>query len=123
MRYYVRLCLDGLPLHLLSKGFVAVVLGHSCALHYAEEHSRRRESTEVFELLAWTTDLVTIPLRVWLTVLDPDASGHASPRVKIHRQRPTEPKRGMVYEVLIHVISIEDTRRLGSDGKPLFYPF
>jgi hypothetical protein len=29
----------------------------------------------------------------------------------------------MVYEVLIHVVSVEDTRRIGPDGRPLFYPF
>jgi hypothetical protein len=29
----------------------------------------------------------------------------------------------MVYEVLIHVVSAEDTRRLGMDGRPFFYPF
>jgi hypothetical protein len=123
MRYYVRLCLEGLPLHLWSDRFVAAVLGRSCALHFMEESSRRRESTEIFELMVWTTDPVAIPLRVWLTVLDADRSGHASPRVVIHRLRPTEPRRGMVYEVLIHVVSVEDTRRIGTDGRPLFYPF
>jgi hypothetical protein len=123
MRYYVRLCLEGLPLHLWSNRFATAVLGRSCVLHFVEESSRRRESTEVFELLAWTTDPVAIPLRVWLTVLDVDRSGHASPRVVIHRLRPMEPRRGMVYEVLIHVLSMEDTRRIGPDGRPLFYPF
>ncbi len=68
---------------------------------------------EVFELLAWTTDPVAIPLRVWLMVLDVDRSGHASPRVVIHRLRPMEPRRGMVYEVLIHVLSVEIQGGLG----------
>jgi hypothetical protein len=113
MRYYVRLCLEGLPLHLWSDRFTAAVLGRSCALHFVEESSRRRESTEVFELLAWTTDPVAIPLRVWLTVLDVDRSGHASPRVVIHRLRPMEPRCGMVYEVLIHVLSVEIQGGLG----------
>jgi hypothetical protein len=123
MRYYVRLCLEGLPLHLWSDRFATTVLGRSCVLHFVEESSRRRESMEVFELLAWTTDPVAIPLQVWLTVLDADRSGHASPRVVIHRLRPMEPRRGMVYEVLIHVMPVEDTRRIGSDGRTLFYPF
>jgi hypothetical protein len=34
-----------------------------------------------------------------------------------------EPRRGMVYEVLIHVMPVEYTRRIGSDGRTLFYPF
>jgi hypothetical protein len=29
----------------------------------------------------------------------------------------------MVYEVLIHVVSVEDTRQHGLDGEALFYPF
>jgi hypothetical protein len=72
MRFYARLCLEGLPLHLWSERFAAAVLGRSCALHSAEESSRRRESTEVFELVAWTADPVAIPLHLWLTVVDPD---------------------------------------------------
>jgi hypothetical protein len=103
--------------------FAVAVLDRSCALHFMEESSRRCESTEVFELLARTMDPITIPLLVWLMVLDADHSGHASPRVVIYRLRPTEPRRGMVYEVLIHVVSVEDTRRIGPDGRPLFYPF
>jgi hypothetical protein len=71
MRYYVRISLKGLPLHLWSESFTAAIIGRSCSLHYAEERSRRGESTEVFELLAWSANHVVIPLRVWLTVLDP----------------------------------------------------
>jgi hypothetical protein len=86
MRYYVCLCPEGLPLHLWSESFATAILGRSCALHYVEKHSRRRESTKVFELLVWTADPVAIPLRVWLTVLDADSSGHVSPRFAVHRQ-------------------------------------
>jgi hypothetical protein len=113
--------LEGLPLHLWTESFATAVISRSCSLHFAEEHSRRRESTDVFELAAWTANPVAIPLWVWLTVTDPDQSGWSSPQVVIHRQRPREPKRGMVYDVLIHLSSIEDSRRLDSDGRPLFY--
>jgi hypothetical protein len=41
----------------------------------------------------------------------------------IHRQRPSEPRRGMVYDVLLHVVSVEDMRRRGPNGRPLFFPF
>jgi hypothetical protein len=67
MWYYVRLCLEGLPLHLWSENFVVAVLGRSCALQFEEESSQRRESTDVFELLAWMADPIIIPLRVWLS--------------------------------------------------------
>jgi hypothetical protein len=75
MRYYIRMCLEELPLHHLSDRFDGAVLVWSCALHFMEESSRRHESMEVFELLGWTMDPVAIPLRVWLTVLDADRSG------------------------------------------------
>jgi hypothetical protein len=52
MRYYIWLCLKGLPLHLWMTSFVAAVIRWSCSLHFAKEHSRRRESTDVFELVA-----------------------------------------------------------------------
>jgi hypothetical protein len=38
-------------------------------------------------------------------------------------QRPTAPRKGMVYDVILHIHSIEDTRRHGPDGHPLFSPF
>jgi hypothetical protein len=76
----------------------------------------------VFELAAWTADPVAIPLRVWLTVTDPDSGGHGSPQVVIHRQRPRDLRRGVVYDVLIHLSSIKDTRRHGLDGRPLSFP-
>jgi hypothetical protein len=120
MRYLVRLCLEGLPLHLWSDSFATMVIGRSCSLYFAEERSTRREATDIFELTAWSTDLVAIPLRVWVTVTDPD---HGSPRVVIHRHRPAEPRRGMVYDIIILILSIEDTRRRGSNGHPLFFPF
>jgi hypothetical protein len=123
MRYHVRLCLEGLPLHLWSETFAAAVIGRSCSLHFAEERSRRREATDLFELMAWTADPVAIPLHVWLTVTDSDPSGQSSTRVVVYRQRPSEPRRGMVYDVIIHIISVEDTRRCGPDGRPHFYPF
>jgi hypothetical protein len=34
-----------------------------------------------------------------------------------------EPKRGMVYDVLVHILSVVVMRRHGPDGRPLFYPF
>jgi hypothetical protein len=75
----------------------------------------------VFELMAWTVDPAAIPLHVWLTVTDPDQRGRSSPQVIIHIQRPGEPKRGMVYNIILHISSIEDTKRLGPDGRPLLY--
>jgi hypothetical protein len=122
MTYYTRICLEGLPLHLCLERFALAIIGRSCSLYYVEYHSRRRESTEVFELMEWTADPVAILLRVWLMVLDPDHGGQGTPVVTIHRQCPSEP-RGLVYDVILHILSIEDTRRHGPDGRPLFYPF
>jgi hypothetical protein len=122
MRFYVRLGLEGIPLHLWTESFAARVIDRTCSLHFAEEHSRRREAIDVFELLAWTADPFAIPLRVWLTVTYPD-TGAAVPQVQVHWQRPVEPKRGMIYDVLVHLLSIKDMRRCGPDGQTLFYSF
>jgi hypothetical protein len=122
MRFYVRLGLEGIPLHLWTESFATRVIGRTCSLHFAEEHSRCREATNVFELLAWTADPCAIPLRVWLTVIDPDTSVDV-PQVQVHWQRPVKPKRGMVYDVLVHLLSIEDTRKHRADGRLLFYSF
>jgi hypothetical protein len=54
--------------------------------------------------------------------MDPDQSSCGSLQVIIHRQCPREPKRVMVYNMLIHLSSIEDTRRFSPDGRPLFFP-
>jgi hypothetical protein len=43
--------------------------------------------------------------------------------VQVLRQRPMEPKRGMVYDVLVHILSVVVMRRHGPDARPLFYPF
>jgi hypothetical protein len=62
MRYYVRLGLEGVPLHLRTESIATWIIGRTCSLHYAKEHSRRREAIDVFEHLAWTSDLRAIPL-------------------------------------------------------------
>jgi hypothetical protein len=89
-------------------------------LYFVEEHSTRREATDLFELMAWSADPVAIPLRVWVTITDPD---HGSPRMVVHRRWPAEPRRGMVYDIIIHILSIEDTRWRGSVCRLLFFPF
>jgi hypothetical protein len=54
--------------------------------------------------------------------MDPDPNDRSSLLVLIHRLWPNEPRRGMVYDVLIHIISIEDMRQHGLDSMALFYP-
>jgi hypothetical protein len=78
MRYYVRLGLDRIPLHMWTDNFAARVIGRSCSLHFTKEHSRCREATDIFEELAWTADPCAIPLPVWLMVTDPDTSALSS---------------------------------------------
>jgi hypothetical protein len=90
MRFYVRLGLEGIPLHLWTESFAVRVNGHTCSLHFTEEHSRRREATDVFELLAWIADPCAIPLRVCSRSLI--LTGVAVPQVQVHWQRPIEPK-------------------------------
>jgi hypothetical protein len=50
----------------------------------------------MFELAAWTTNPVTIPLRVWLNITDLDPSSRGSLQVVIHREQPRAKKRNGV---------------------------
>ncbi|XP_021301967.1 uncharacterized protein LOC110429769 [Sorghum bicolor] len=97
-----------------------LILARSCAIHYVEEHTRRRERTRTYDLWAWCVDPCEIPLRVWLTIADPDAEQPPVdiqlPLVQVHQEEPTGVKHGLKYEVFPHVAVVEDLTFLGEDG-------
>jgi hypothetical protein len=98
-------------------------LGRSCAIHFVQESSRRRERTRSFDLWAWCSDPCDIPKEVWLTVTEPDRE---LPSVDIpltlvgsHHEGPTDLKRGHVYTLRNHIEVVEDLtfiRGRGSRG-------
>lgn len=49
-RFHVKLCLEGLPMHLCAEEFVAWAISRSCYVHHAEEYTIRRADTRSYDL-------------------------------------------------------------------------
>lgn len=98
----------------------ALILGRSCAIHYVEEHTRRRERTRTYDLWAWCADPCKIPKKVSLTITDPDAKLPSVdiplPLVQFHHEEPTGLKHAMAYEIFLHVPVVEDLSFINGDG-------
>ncbi|KAG2619724.1 hypothetical protein PVAP13_3NG131801 [Panicum virgatum] len=89
LKYHVRLCLEGIPLHAWNESIAKRVVASSCDLHYVEEQSLRREDTRAFNLWSWTANPSFIPKVTWLSLTGRTASG-GSPR---HAPPPPPPYR------------------------------
>jgi hypothetical protein len=70
--YRVKVRIEGILVHCWAVDVAARALGDSCAAHFLEERTRRREHTRSFDLWAWCKDPNDIPTEVWLTVTEPD---------------------------------------------------
>ncbi|KAL6641833.1 hypothetical protein ACP70R_020014 [Stipagrostis hirtigluma subsp. patula] len=126
--FYVKLYLEGVPLHAWNEDVVAKIICDECVLHYVEENTRNRTDTRFYELWAYARDPFAIPQRVYLTVADPDVRRPNAYQVTL--DRPTEIKRGFVYTVLIHLDSAEDLlyyhyppSELDAEGRQRFRDF
>ena len=112
LEFRVSVRIEGIPPHAWGQDVAALILGRSCAIHYVEEHTRRRERTRTYDLWAWSVDPYKIPKKVWLTITDPDAEQPPVdiqlPLVQVHHDEPTGVKHGLKYEVFPHVAVVED---------------
>jgi hypothetical protein len=122
LRVHARIEGISLPPHAWGADVAEKILGKSCAIHYVEEHTRRREKTRTYDLWAWCSDPCKIPTEVWLTITDPDME---PPPVDIplshdavHHDPPTDIKHGLVFRVLPHVATIEDLSFIRENGGP-----
>jgi hypothetical protein len=70
--FRVKVRVEGIPVHYWGEVVAARALGRSCAIHYVQERSRRRDRTRSFDLWAWCSDLCDILKEVCLTVTVPD---------------------------------------------------
>jgi hypothetical protein len=50
--FCVKVRIKGIPVHCWTEEVVAMVIGKSCAIHYLEEKTRRRQRTRTFDLWA-----------------------------------------------------------------------
>ncbi|XP_037409639.1 uncharacterized protein LOC119272199 [Triticum dicoccoides] len=101
---YVRLCIEGVPVHGWNEYVAAFVIGRGCSLDYIKQKSLRREDTRYLALWAWTSNPNTIPKVKWLTL---PARGHR------RRGRP-----GLRHRVLIHLDLHEDHSKARDDDDP-----
>lgn len=108
--FRVKVRIEGVLVHCWAEEVAAKVLGKSCAVHYLEETTRRRQRTRSFDLWAWCCDPCDIPMEVLLTVTEPDR-GHP------HRDELVDLKRGQVYVLRNHLEIVEDLTFLQDPGR------
>ncbi|CAD6268762.1 unnamed protein product [Miscanthus lutarioriparius] len=59
--FRVKVRIEGIPVHCWAEEVATKALGKSCAIHYLEETTRRRQRTRSFDLWAWCCDPCDIP--------------------------------------------------------------
>jgi hypothetical protein len=118
--FRVKVRVEGIPIHCWGEDVAARALGRSCAIHFVQESSRRRERTRSFDLWAWCSDPYDIPKEVWLTVTEPDRE---LPSMDIpltlagsHHEGPTDLKRGHLYTLRNHIEVVEDLTFIRGKG-------
>jgi len=120
LEFHVNIRIEGIPPHAWGEDVAALILGQSCAIHYVEEHTRRRERTRTYDVWAWCADPNKIPKTMWLTITDPDAEQPPvdTPRiyVQVHHEPPTGLKHALSYKVFPHLVVVEDLSFIIGDG-------
>jgi hypothetical protein len=62
--FRVKVRIEGIPIHCWAEEVAAMAIGKSCAIHYMEEKTRRRQRTRTFDLWAWCCNPTDIPKEV-----------------------------------------------------------
>lgn len=125
LEFRVKVRVEGIPVHCWGEEVASKALGKSCAIHYVQEGTRRRERTRSFDLWAWCSDPCDIPKEVQLTVLEPDRElppvSAPLPLAGALHDEPSDLKTGHVYTLRNHIEVVEDLsflRGRGSRGGP-----
>jgi hypothetical protein len=107
LRYHVRLCLEGIPIHAWNESIAKRAVARSCDLDYVEHRSLRRDDralcpddTRALCLWAWTYNPSDIPKVTWLTLTGNVVAAHDAPA-------PPRGRRGLTFRVLVHLDLIE----------------
>lgn len=119
--FRVKVRIEGIPVHCWAEEVAAQALGRSCAVHYLEEKTRRRQRTRTFDLWAWCCDPCDIPKEVHLTVTEPDReqppTSIPSFQAPPHHDEPVDIKRAHVYTLRNHLEWVEDLTFLQGRGR------
>jgi hypothetical protein len=113
LEYRVRLRIEGVPVHAWSEAVAAEIIGPTCAIHYVDGYTRRRDRTRTYyDLWAWSSNPSKIPKKALLTITDPDREDDDE-----HHDRPCGRKRALSYNWLhIHLDVVEDLSFHGGRG-------
>ncbi|CAD6214399.1 unnamed protein product [Miscanthus lutarioriparius] len=107
LKYRVRLCLEGIPLHTWNENIAKRAIARACDLDYVEKSSLDREDTRALSVWAWTHNPSDIPKVTWLTLSCRKAEFHSTPAAR--------GRRGLTFRVLVHLDLVEDPP--GRDGR------
>jgi len=50
LEFRINIRIEGIPPHAWGEDVAALILGRSCAIHYVDEHTRRRERTRTYDV-------------------------------------------------------------------------
>jgi hypothetical protein len=118
--FRVKIRVEGILVHCWGEDVASKALGKSCAIHYVQECTRRRERTRSFDLWAWCSDPCDIPKEVLLTVLEPDRElppvNAPLALVGAQHDAPADLKAGHVYTLRNHIEVVEDLSFLSGRG-------
>jgi hypothetical protein len=120
LEFRVKVRVEGISVHCWGEEVASKALGKSCAIHYVQERTRRRERTRSFDLWAWCSDPCDITKEVMLSVLEPDRELPPvnSPLTLVGAQHdaPADLKPGHVYTLRNHIEVVEDLSFLRGRG-------
>lgn len=110
LMYRVKLCLDGMPMHLWAPDIAERIISRTCTLETVETdlvHPVDAGDTRVISLWAWTPNPSRIHKRVWVMITrqirDPQLES-----VTISERPPEHWQRGVKHPVLFHIEEIHD---------------
>ncbi|EEC83719.1 hypothetical protein OsI_29554 [Oryza sativa Indica Group] len=116
LMYRVKLCLDGMPMHLWAPDIAERIISRTCTLETVETdlvHPVDAGDTRVISLWAWTPNPSRIHKRVWVMITrqirDPQLES-----VTISERPPEHWQRGVKHPVLFHIEEIHDYMAAGS---------
>jgi hypothetical protein len=112
LEFRVKVRVEGISVHCWGEEVASRTLGKSCAIHYVQERTRRRERTRSFDLWAWCSNPCDIRKEVWLMVTEPNRElppvRTPLPLVGAHQDDTFDLKSGHVYTLRNHIEVVED---------------
>jgi hypothetical protein len=104
--YHIRFCIEGIPQHAWHKAIANAVLCDEAVVHHVESDTMDNIDQRSFNYWVLSKDNSKIPRDVYLTITKHDLLSRRGGRIQF--SRPRAPKQGHVFEVFIHIDTVED---------------